>query len=102
MKHSMISRACRQAILQLDEYGATSTRGGGSGGDDDDEDWPDLAQLIFEHHTETGAQLAERYCAPVCGATTPSTAPGNAPSAMPASSRGNSPRGARRTDKAEL
>ena len=81
---------------EMDQDGASKKSGGG-GSDDEDEDWPDLAQLIFEHHTETAAQLAERYCAPVCGATTP----GTAPSDTPASARANSPKGAR-ADKAEL
>ena len=58
MKHSMISRACRAVVLSpevvLD--------------DDEADDLPDLAQTIFQHSTDSGAQLAERYCKPFCAA----------------------------------
>ena len=64
MKHAMISKACKQAVYERDEF-----TGGGEGGDDDD---ADLAELLFQRPRDDAAQIAERYCRPLCGAASSS------------------------------
>ena len=55
IKHAMISRACKQVVLEYDSYVP-----------EDDDEHADLAQTIFQHPAESGTQLAKRYCAPFC------------------------------------
>ena len=66
LKHSMITRACKQTILERDEFAPRWA------GDDDG----DLAQVLYERHADTPHEVAARYCRPFCerappGARTP-------------------------------
>ena len=56
MKHAMISRACRTVVLSPEDVLE----------EDEADEHPDLAQTIFQHPQESGAQLAQRYCMPFC------------------------------------
>ena len=53
MKHAIISRACKSVMLNPEE--------------EEDDEIVDLAQTIYEHSTESAAQIATRYCGRYCG-----------------------------------
>ena len=59
----MISRACKWVILE-----AEMDHRPGAAAEADDEDVIDLAQTIYQHPTDSAAQLAARYCRPFCPA----------------------------------
>lgn len=73
MKHVMISRACKQVVLEPD---AATT---GDGAHDDALADLDLAQAIFAHSGDTAAQLAWRYCDSFCKAHPPAAGGVGAP-----------------------
>lgn len=50
----MISRACKQAVLERDEFAG------------DDDDGADLAQSLYAHATSSGGNVARDYCRAFC------------------------------------